>query len=231
MTNVLLVEDDPIVADIICDYLEELEEYRITVASTAENALALCSIPFDVILLDIMLPDINGIDLCRQLRTRLGCPILFISCIDDTDTIVRALGQGGDDYIVKPFDTQILHARIQANLRRIHMDRNPAPAPAMTFGRLTLNAGKSLLILDGRHYPLSSTETRILAFLMSHPGQHFTSTELYRKIWGKPSYGDARTVLVHIHNLRKKIEQDPTTPQILRNVPGKGYVFVPDACH
>ena len=122
MTRILLVEDDPAIAEIICDYLSELEEYQITVAPNAENALILSVSPFDIILLDIMLPDVNGIDLCSRLRTRLHCPILFISCIDDTDTIVNALAKGGDDYIVKPFDTQILHARIQANLRRIRMD-------------------------------------------------------------------------------------------------------------
>jgi DNA-binding response OmpR family regulator len=229
MTKVLLVEDDPIIADIIIDYLCELEEYQVSVASSAENALALSASPFDVILLDIMLPDQNGIELCSQLRRHLGCPILFISCIDDTDTIVHALEQGGDDYIVKPFNTQILHARIQANLRRIRMDQSPAPISHISYGHICLDLHQTLLNVGGKEYSLSNMETRILAFFMEHPGQYFTSTELYRKIWGKPSYGDARTVLVHIHNIRQKIESDPSNPQILRNLPGKGYIFINEA--
>ena len=228
MTQVLLIEDDPIISEIICDYLDELEEYQVFAVSNAADALARSSYPFDIILLDIMLPDEDGINLCTQLRRRHHCPILFISCIDDTDTIVRALERGGDDYIVKPFEPQILHARIQANLRRVRLDKTSPSGSKRSTGPLTLDMETSTLQNGERSFSLSNMELRILAFLMEHPGQYFTSTELYRKIWGKPSYGDARTVLVHIHNLRKKVEKDPSHPRFLRNIAGKGYIFSVD---
>ncbi len=225
MTHVLLVEDDPVVAEIICGYLHDLEEYKVTVAGDAETALALCNLSVDIILMDIMLPDLDGVSLCEKIREKLVCPILFVSCIDDSNTIIHALEKGGDDYIVKPFEPQILHARIQANLRRVRIDQGQIQAQRLSAGRYSIDPDAKKLNTGIHQYSLSNMELRILSFFMEHPNQYFTSAELYRKIWGKPSYGDTRTVLVHIHNLRNKLEDDPSRPQALRSVPGKGYVF------
>ena len=225
MTNVLLIEDDSAISGIITYYLEEMEQYRVILAPDIQTVRSLRCMEFDVILLDVMLPDGDGVTLCRELRQSFHCPILFISCIDDNDTIIRALENGGDDYIVKPFSNQVLHARIQANIRRVSMDRNPPPCREMSAGSLRLDlVNKTLHTAEGS-YSLGNIELRLLAFFFEHPRQYFMSGELYRLIWGKPSMGDTRTVMVHICNIRKKIEKDPANPTLLRNVVGKGYIF------
>ena len=123
MIKVLLVEDDTIVAKIILYYLEEEKLYEVKWAKTGGEALARARESFDVILMDVLLPDVNGIDLCEKLREYHDCPILFLSCLDDSDTIVNALQKGGDDFLAKPFDNKVLSARIQANLRRYAANR------------------------------------------------------------------------------------------------------------
>lgn len=125
MTRVLLIEDDALVAKVIFYYLEQAETYQIVWAKTGGEAFANARDNFDVILLDILLPDVDGVDLCARLREWHDCPIIFISCLDSSDTIVRALEQGGDDFLVKPFDNKVLEARIQANLRRYNKNIQP----------------------------------------------------------------------------------------------------------
>ena len=128
MTNVLLVEeDDPEIARIIKYYLGQSESYQVDWVRDAQQAWVAARGGYDVILLDIMLPDMDGISLCGQLREWYHCPILFISCLGDSETIIRALERGGDDYIVKPFDNDVLHARIQANLRRARLEAEAVP--------------------------------------------------------------------------------------------------------
>ena len=227
MIRVLLVEDDPAVSEIICRYLQETEEYTVTAVPDAESARELAETDCDVILMDVMLPDGSGIRLCEELRTKQKCPLLFISCIDDDSVITDALAHGGDDYIVKPFSNAILDARIKANLRRVRMDQETKPRGPLTCGSLRLDEKKMTVTLRGEEKRLGNMEMRILSFFMQHPGEYYTSAELYRKIWGKPSLGDTRTVLVHIYNLRRKLESNPASPVILRNIPGKGYVFDP----
>lgn len=228
MDRVLIVEDDKEIARIIRYYLSQDNLYEVVSAASAEEALFLARDAYDIILLDVGLPDQSGIDLCAQLRQWHDCPILFISCLDDSNTIISALQQGGDDYIVKPFDNEILHARIQANLRRWRNDRQQKKTVnELRCASFTLNAQThELTKTDGTCYPLVPMEFKILAFLMQHAGQCYKASELYNHIWGKSNYGDHRTVVVHIHNLRKKIEQDPAEPQLLQSVWGKGYCFI-----
>lgn len=228
MVKVLLVEDDAIIAKIIQYYLHQEESYEVTWAQNAGEAMAKARESFDVVLLDIRLPDVNGIDLCAKLKEWHSCPILFISCLDDTDTIVKALESGGDDFITKPFDNRILAAKIQANLRRVH---TPVPTDAknvLTCRGFSLDAGSRVLRRGENEFRLSQTEYRLLLFFMQHPGRYFTAPELYKKIWKRDSLGDARTVAVHIHNLRRQIEPDETNPHYLKSVWGKGYFFDPD---
>ena len=122
MIKLLLVEDDQTIAKIILYYLEQTGEYTITHAKNGGEAIAAARNQFDVILMDIMLPDVNGVELCRSLRAWQHGPILFITCIEDDDMVVEALEAGGDDYLIKPFDNKVLHARIKANLRRVQTD-------------------------------------------------------------------------------------------------------------
>ncbi len=226
MTNVLLVEDDAEVARVIKYYLGQSDAYAVDWVTDAAQAWAAARSGYDVILLDIMLPDTDGVELCARLRQWYQCPIIFISCLGDSETVVRALEKGGDDYVVKPFDNDVLHARIQANLRRARLEAD-LPAAGFSCARFSLDAQNRLLRKDGKKIPLVHMEVRLLAFFMQNPHRYFSAAELYRSIWGKESYGDNRTVTVHIYNLRKKLEDDPSDPRFLKNVWGKGYCFDP----
>lgn len=224
MIRVLLIEDDPLVAKVIFYYLEQAETYEVVWAKTGGEAFANARDNFDVILLDILLPDVDGVDLCSRLREWHDCPIIFISCLDSSDTIVRALEQGGDDFLVKPFDNKVLEARIQANLRRYNKNMQPTHNTLECQG-FTLDARRHVVVKPECEIKLSGTEFRILSFLMQNKGKYFTPKEIYLKIWGEKSYGDTRTVIVHIHNIREKIEDDSDNPRFLKMEWGKGYYF------
>lgn len=225
--QVLLVEDDETVAGIIRYHLEEQGEYSVTTAACAGEALAHARASYDVILLDIMLPDADGIRLCEQLRKWHSCPIIFISCLDDSDTLIDALNTGGDDYLTKPFDNRVLDARIKAALRRVDLDRRPPAESLLSCKRFKLDTRTQDVIIGKTATHLLPMEYRILLFLMQHPLRFYSASELYAEIWDEPSYGDVRTVTVHIYNLRKKIEADPKNPLYLVNAWGKGYMFNP----
>lgn len=227
MIRLLLVEDDEAISEIICQYLTELEEYEIYSAADIESAQSYLNQNFDVILLDVMLPDGNGIKLCEQFRYTQKCPILFISCISDDQIIFDALSHGGDDYIIKPFNNIILDARIKANLRRVRIDKEKEILSEKSYGLLKINHDGKSISLRNNTMILGNMEFRILTFFIEHPMEYYSSKELYKKLWGKPSLGDTRTVLVHIHNLRKKLEIDPSNPKIIRSVAQRGYIFDP----
>lgn len=226
MTKVLLIEDDPLVAKVILYYLEQAEIYEVIWVKTGGEAFASARDKFDVILLDILLPDVNGVDLCSRLKEWHDCPIIFISCLDNSDTIVQALECGGDDFIAKPFDNKVLEARIKANLRRTIRVPHKAKNVLECTG-FKLDANRHMVIKSEEELKLSSTEFRILSFLMQNPEKYYTPKELYFKVWGEKSYGDARTVIVHIHNIRNKIEGDPNSPRFLKMEWGQGYYFDP----
>lgn len=228
MLKVLLVEDDPMIISIVTYYLEQEGEYSVTAAKTAGEALAQAKHRFDVILMDILLPDANGIDLCSHMRRWLDCPIIFISCLDDSDTIVNALAQGGDDFLTKPFDNRVLDAHIQANLRRYRQKARPEAPAVLSCKGFTLDEKRRAIVYPDRTVKLSATEYRILSFLMQNAGKCYTPRELYEQVWGVPSMGDTRTVLVHIHNLRQKIEAEPNEPRYLKLVWDQGYTFDPE---
>ena len=226
MTRILLVEDDQAIAMILKRYLTQSGKYELAIASCAKEALQLACDRFDVILLDIMLPDTSGIDLCAALRRQHKCPIIFISCLDNSDTIIQALGRGGDDYMTKPFDAAVLEARIEANLRRVHMDSVSEIHNTIRCNGIELNALTHDVIRDGKSYHLEDMEYQIMLFFMQHPDSVFSTSELYEQVWGHPCYGDIRTVTVHIFNLRRIIEENPRKPEKLINIWGKGYCFL-----
>lgn len=225
MIQVLLIEDDPEIARVIRYYLGESDCYETRWASNAADGLTMLDNSINVVLLDIMLPDADGIALCSSLREKTNCPIIFISCLDDSETIIKALEQGGDDYITKPFNNSILDARIRANIRRVQLDRQGDLALSLSCGTIALDAQNSILTVRGKSYRLPPIEFKLLSHLMLHPGVYFKPEELYHYIWGKASYGDTRTVIVHICNLRRKIEENPAEPRYIKRVWGKGYLF------
>ncbi len=228
MVRILLVEDDELIREMTRSFLAGQKEFEVVCAADGQQALALAQQHFDVILLDILLPDINGMQLCEQLRSSHHCPIIFTSCLDDTDTIVRALEMGGDDFLTKPYHNKILLARIMANVRRVQMDAAEPQLNAYHCDAFRLDTDSHTVLCGTETVHLADMEYRILSLFVRNPKVFFTANELYQKIWGKESLGDVRTVQVHIHNLRRKVEPDPAKPVYLRNVWGKGYVFCPD---
>lgn len=228
MIRVLMVEDDPVIRDTTRYFLESQNNFAVVCAATGGEALDHAREHFDVILMDILLPDTNGVDLCQRLRAWYRCPVIFTSCLDDTETIVRALELGGDDFVPKPYNHKILLARIMANVRRVQMDAAEPSLNGYRCAAFALDSDSHSIRVGDRTVHLADMEYRILSLFVRFPNTFFTANELYRRIWGRDSLGDVRTVQVHIHNLRGKIEPDPAHPVYLKNVWGKGYVFAPE---
>lgn len=225
MYRILLVEDNAENCMVIESYLKRSGQYAVTTAGTAAEALKLTRRQtFDLILLDIMLPDIDGIELCVRLRKTLFCPIIFISCLDDEETIVRAFRMGGDDYLTKPFRGAMLEAHIEAIRRRMQTVYH-APTGVYAIGSQTLHTEEHVLRKGDEVVYLSPTEFELLLYFINNEGVLLEFEQIYQYVWQKPSYGDLRTLFSHVRNLRKKIETDPAQPRHLITAPRCGYTF------
>lgn len=225
MAQILLIEDDLEICEILQFYLLKNPEYSVTVAHSAEETLPLMSLRrYDLILLDIMLPGQDGLSLCAELRKATFCPIIFISCLSDDETVIKALNMGGDDYLIKPFQAPVLLARIEANLRRYSLPRGDI-SQRLTAGALILDDALHTVTKGGVPVPLSPTEYELLRFFMGNPGRFISFDELYSAVWQRPSVGDLRTLFVHITHLRQKIEDDPSRPEYIRTHMRDGYIF------
>jgi len=227
MYKILLVEDDLDICEIMKMYMSRTNN-SLAIANTAHEALQMVKEDnFDLILLDIMLPDITGIDLCSKLRKEdFFVPIIFISCIDDDETIIKALEMGGDDYIVKPFNCSVVLARIEANMRRVRMAReHPTPKNEIVLEDFTIDGSDYSIIKNGQKIALTPIEFKILTYMTANPERVLTLEELYQNIWHEPSFDDVRTVKVHVSNLRKKLEDDPSNPKHIKTVRKIGYIF------
>lgn len=224
MKHILLVEDDEEICEILQFFLLERENYNVAIAHTSEQALALFSVrKFDLVLLDIMLPGQNGIELCAEIRKTSNCPIIFISCINDDETIIKALNMGGDDYLVKPFRAPVLLARIDATLRRTQTGN--AEYSHLIAGDLRLDANQRCAYKKGEQIKLSPTEYGLLHYFMSKKGQFVSFEETYEAVWERPSLGDVRALFVHVSHLRQKIEEDPNNPVYITTHLRDGYIF------
>jgi DNA-binding response OmpR family regulator len=225
--TILVVDDDPDILEIISLYLSNAGYHASTAANSAEALRKIRSIDFDLIILDIMLPGLSGTDLCRQIRTTRSCPILFISCVDEEEQILQALTVGGDDYIRKPFYPKELVARVTATLRRVELERRSIPAPSaeLCVRDLVINMEKCAVYKNQREILLSPIEFDILLYMLEHPCQPLSCTEIYEQVWQSESLGDIRTVMVHVSNLRKKLEENDTKKYI-KTVKKRGYVFL-----
>lgn len=223
----MLVDDDELVADNICNCLSAESQYDVVWVKTAAEAIERSKECFDAILLDVVLPDADGIELCGQLRENRSCPIIFVSRLDDSETIVRALDCGADDFLAKPFDDAVLAARIRANIRQ---DSRKSPSKSTvkyTCSGFEFLDDRRIIKSDGQEAVLSPIEAQILIYLMQNPNTYITGEELYKQVWGRESFGDIRTVVVHIHNLRQKVDH-AENPVFIKNIWGKGYLFDPD---
>ena len=201
-------------------------------ASDGEEALdlAVTSDP-DLVILDVMLPGIDGFDVCRQIRRRSSVPILMLTARDDEIDRVVGLEIGADDYLTKPFSMRELVARVRAMLRRrrlLHaeVDASSQNADVIEAGGVRLSMPDREVAVEGRAVQLKPKEFDLLAFLMRHPGHVFSAERLVERVWGYPPAGDTRTVAVHIRSLRKRIEDDPSKPRRIQTLRGVGYRFV-----
>ena len=223
----MVVEDQFSHCEIIQFYLTQDNNYQCTFAHSAKEAHRLIKLrSFDIFLLDIILPDTDGIELCQQIRKINFSPIIFVSCIGDDDTVLRAIRMGGDDYLVKPFSAQLLLAHIEANLRRSHF--NAVDDKTITARELELNCINHTAYKNGERIPLSPTEYELLAIFMQNKGKFISFNDLYTRVWQQPSLGDIRTLFVHVSNLRRKIEDDPAAPTHILTHQRRGYIFLED---
>ncbi len=228
-TRVLVVEDDRAMQRLLRRTLE-LAGYSVTVTAEGPAALALVDQERpDLVLLDVMLPGMDGVEVCRRLRARSQVPILIISAMDREDDKIRGLEAGADDYITKPFATGEVIARVRAVLRRAAWSGGLPPARVLRVSDLEIDLGRHRVQRDGRPINLTPLEFRLLAYLAGHPGRVLTHTMILRAVWGDEYADEVHMLRVNISRLRQKIERDPGRPQIVQTVPGVGYTVPAEA--
>ena len=220
-TRILTVEDDERIRAAVKLALED-EGWTVDEAASGEEAvIRFGRQPSDVVLIDIMLPGIDGFELCRTLRRTSDVPIVMVTARSDTHDVVAGLEAGADDYLTKPFAPKELSARIRALLRRV---RPSSPGhPKLTFGDLEIIPDEGKVIRSGHEVHLTKTEFRLLCELAENPGRVFSRELLLDKVWGYDYFGDGRLVDVHIRRLRTKVEVDPANPRHVVTVRGLGY--------
>ena len=221
VTTILLIEDDDRIRDALRLALEE-EGYSVQGAATGERGLAdFAECPAGVVLIDVMLPGIDGFDVCRRLREDSDVPIVMVTARDEPKDVIDGLEAGADDYLAKPVDIKILDARIRALLRRA---RAGSARPArLSFGHVEVLPDDGVVTVAGDEVHLTKTEFRLLVELASAPGRVFSREQLLETVWGYDYFGDGRIVDVHVRRLRVKIEPDPATPRHVLTVRGRGY--------
>ncbi|WP_027092434.1 response regulator transcription factor [Cohnella thermotolerans] len=230
--TILVVDDEREITELIKLYLER-EGFAVHTSDNGADAIRIAdAVNPELIILDVTLGMPDGIEVCRTLR-RGSCanvPILFLSCKSEDADIIHGLSEGGDDYVTKPFSPSQLVARVQAHIRRRRMrERLPEPsATLLAFSGLEIDLLKLEVRRDGEAVTLSVKEFELLTVLARQPNRVFPLDELYRLVWHTDSMGDTRTLMVHISNLRKKIEPDPANPVYIQTVRGFGYRFSPE---
>jgi len=227
--KILLVDDEAGLLDMLKITLKKERFTNITCAYTANDALDLIkNTNFDLLVLDVMLPDISGFELCSQIRQLSFAPIIFLTaCAGDLDK-VTGLAVGGDDYITKPFNPLEVTARIKAILRRqTEYAKSSTKVNIFDYGLFQVNWDNATLTIDGNLVACTAKEFQLLCFFCKHPNYVFTSTQIYEAVWDSLGYGEEKTVTIHISKLRKKLGDDTKNPSIIVNLRGLGYKFVP----
>ena len=219
MARVLVVEDDPTVREVVVAYLRA-HDHEVVEAADGETALELEShAPHDLVVLDLMLPGIDGIEVCRRLRAAGEVPVIMLTALgEETDRVV-GLEVGADDYVTKPFSPRELALRVDSVLRRAGTTAAPRQ---LVDGDLVVDERAHAAFRSGETLALTHREFDLLRFLLTHPGTAFSRDDLLGQVWGW-SFGDESTVTVHVRRLREKIERDPTQPERLQTVWGVGY--------
>ncbi|BBH67821.1 DNA-binding response regulator [Actinoplanes sp. OR16] len=226
--QVLVVDDDPTVSDVVRRYLEQ-DGCRVRLATDGLSALAAADTERpDLVVLDLMLGGIDGLEVCRRLRRdHPGLPVVMLTALGEESDRVLGLEVGADDYVTKPFSPRELVLRVRSVLRRTASD-TPRPAQLLHDGDLVADTGRRVAGVAGRPLPLTVREFDLLEFLLRNPARVFTRAELLDRVWGW-QFGDESTVTVHVRRLREKIEEDPSAPRRLLTVWGVGYRYEPVA--
>jgi DNA-binding response OmpR family regulator len=224
--RILVVDDDPMVAEVVARYLER-DGHTVECVGDGEEALrrALADPP-DLLVLDLMLPRMDGLQVCRKLRERWPVPVIMLTALGDEMDRVVGLETGADDYVTKPFSPRELALRVQSVLRRARGVSAPSGNGVLKDAELTVDVGAHEVRLGDEEIMLTAREFDLLAHLMRNPRQAFSRSTLLNQVWGW-SFGDSSTVTVHVRRLREKIEPDPTVPRRIVTVWGVGYRYEP----
>ena len=227
MSTVLLVDDDPGVLDVVAFTLRR-EGYDVDEESDGARALdAARSRNYDIVILDVMLPQMSGTEVCRALRAESDVPILMLTARDAESDRVLGLELGADDYVTKPFSSAELLSRVRAILRRRELDRAGGGATVRKLGGLQIDLGRHEVLVDGERVHLTLSEFKVLSLLAEQPEAVVSRRELMQHLWASEHVGDEHACEVHVSNLRRKIEADPARPQRLVTVRGHGYKLIP----
>ena len=227
MSKILIIEDEEAIADLEKDYLE-LSEFEVEIENSGDTGLQKAlSKDFDLEILDLMLPGLDGFEVCRRIREEKNIPILMVSAKKEDIDKIRGLGLGADDYITKPFSPSELVARVKAHLARYTrlLGAGQPENDIVEIRGIRIDKTARRVMVDGEEKNFTTKEFDLLTFLAEHPNHVFTKEELFRKIWNMDSIGDIATVTVHIKKIREKIEFDTAKPQYIETIWGVGYRF------
>lgn len=227
MKTILIIEDDKSIAELERDYLQA-NGFAVTIVTDGEEGLEEAEAnPYDLVVLDLMLPGVDGFEICRRLRKKKDTPILMVSARKEDVDKIQGLGLGADDYMTKPFSPSELVARVKAHINRFERlsAKRDGETEVISVGSLSIEKQTRRVLVEGKDVALANKEFDILLFLASHPNIVFSKDELFVKIWGMEALGETATVTVHINRIREKIEPDPSSPRYIETVWGAGYRF------
>jgi len=225
--KIMLVDDEPDILDVLEKSLNIEGYFNIIKSCDGFSAISLCkeSQP-DIIILDVMLPDIDGYEVCKQIRKFSHCPILFLSSKNDELDKILGLAVGGDDYVTKPFSPREVVYRVKAQLRRVQYKHNSTNDFSIKIGELMIDPNGCRVMKGNKEIELTAREFEILQYLAENKGRVISRERLYETIWGEDSFGCDNTIMVHIRHLREKIEEDPSAPKYIITMKGLGYKLV-----
>ena len=228
MNKILIIEDEEAIAELEKDYLE-LSGFEVAIENSGDNGLnRAINEDFSIVVLDLMLPGIDGFEVCRLIREKKDIPIIMVSAKKEDIDKIRGLGLGADDYMTKPFSPSELVARVKAHLSRYERLVSTASKPAndiIEIRGIKIDKTARRVYIDGEEKSFTTKEYDLLTFLAENPNHVYTKEELFREIWDMDSFGDIATVTVHIKKIREKIEIDNTKPQYIETIWGVGYRF------
>jgi two-component system response regulator RegX3 len=229
--HILIADDEPSVRDSV-GYALGQEGFEVTAAADGDEATAMLGegIPYDLLILDIMMPGPSGLDICREVRSRSAVPIIVLTAKDAEVDKVVGLEVGADDYMTKPFSVRELLGRVRAQLRRRELDRSPlGQAARIEAGVVAVDLVRHIATVRGEPVNLTRSEFQLLRLLVGRPGEVFRRAQIMEELWQTEFDGDERACDVHISNLRQKVERDPQKPELIVTVRGVGYKFDGDA--